>query len=179
MADPPAARICARLPDMLQFDVVLSLIGICAGVAVLASMLTAQRPGVWTTVFLISTVLTCLTGFILPHEHVLPSDVVGVIVLVALALAIVALYGRHLVGAWRWIYVVTAVLALYLNIFVGVVQAFDKVPMLSRLAPTQSETPFLGAQLLVLLLFIGLGALAVLWFHPPALDRGGTQRVKR
>lgn len=164
---------------MLRFHVVLSLIGICAGLAVLAGMLTARRPGGWTAVFLVSTVLTCLTGFILPHEHVLPSDVVGVIVLAALALATVALYGRRLAGAWRWTYVVTAVLSLYLNVFVGVVQAFDKIPALSRLAPTQSETPFLGAQLLVLLLFIALGALAVLRFHPPALDGRGPRRAIR
>ena len=94
-------------------------------------------------------------------------------------LATVARYGRRLAGAWRAVYVVTAVLSLYLNVFVGVAQAFDKVAALHRLAPTQSEAPFAVAQLLVLLLFIGLGALAVRRFHPPAGDPPGARRALR
>jgi hypothetical protein len=85
---------------------------------------------------------------------------------VVLAAAIVALYGQGLAGPWRWIYVGGAVLALYLNVFVGVVQAFQKLPFLSPLAPTQSEPPFVVAQLVVLGLFVALGILAVRTFHP-------------
>lgn len=145
----------------------LSLIGIGTGLVVLGGMLTAQHLSGWTVAFLVTTALTCLTGFPLPHTRLLPSDIVGVIVLSALALAILALYGYRLAGPWRRVYVVTAVLSLYLNVFVGVVQAFDKIPMLRRLAPTQSEAPFVVAQLLVLVLFVGLGVLAVRRFRPP------------
>jgi len=89
-----------------------------------------------------------------------------VISLVVLAIAIFALYGRHLAGAWRWIYVVTALIALYLNVFVGVVQAFQKLAFLKPLAPTQSEPPFLVAQIAVLVLFVLAGILTVRKYHP-------------
>jgi hypothetical protein len=92
--------------------------------------------------------------------------VLGVISLVVLAIAIVALYFCGLAGAWRWIYVTSAVLALYLNVFVAVVQSFQKIPFLQPLAPTQSEPPFLVAQLAVLAIFIICGIIAVRRFHP-------------
>jgi hypothetical protein len=148
--------------------VVVSLIGIVAGVVVLAGMLSARRLPSWTALFLSTTVLTSVTGFFFPSERVLPSHVVGVISLVVLAVAILALYLYRLTGAWRWLYVVSAVLALYLNVFVGVAQAFQKLPVLSRLAPTQSEMPFLVAQLLVLALFLVLGIRALARFRPAA-----------
>lgn len=148
--------------------VVISLVGIVGGVVVLAGMLSARRLPGWTVLFLSTTVLTSVTGFFFPSERVLPSHIVGVISLVVLSVALLALYGYRLAGAWRWLYVVSAVLALYLNVFVGVAQAFQKLPVLSRLAPTQSEPPFLVGQLLVLVIFAVLGARAAVRFRPAA-----------
>src|SRR5271169_5933017 len=146
--------------------VLLSLVGIFTGFVVLFGMLSSKKADGWTTLFLTTTVLTSLTGFPFPRDHILPAHIVGVISLVVLAIAIFALYSRHLAGHWRWIYVVGAVVALYLNVFVAVAQAFLKVPTLSALAPTQSEPPFLIAQTVVLVIFIVLGVLAVRSFHP-------------
>ena len=101
-----------------------------------------------------------------------PPHVVGVLSLVVLAAAILALYGYRLMGAWRWIYIATAVLALYLNVFVGVVQAFQKLAFPNALAPTQTEPPFMIAQAVVLLIFAGLAVLAVRAFHPRAAPAG-------
>jgi hypothetical protein len=151
---------------MLGFHVIVSLIGIVSGIVVLVGMLSAQRMAGLTAVFLATTVLTSVTGFFLPAEHLLPSHVVGIISLVVLAIALTALYLRRLAGAWRWIYVVTAVIALYFNCFVGVAQAFQKIAALHALAPTQSEPPFMIAQLVLLAVFIVLGFLAVKRFHP-------------
>src|SRR6266498_983518 len=135
--------------------VILSLIGIVSGIIALFGMLGARRPGGWTALFLATTVLTSVTGFFFPRDHLLPSHIVGVISLVVLAVAILALYGYRLARSWRWIYVASAGVALYLNVFVGVVQAFQKLPFLKPLAPTQSEPPFLITQLVVLALFVG------------------------
>lgn len=145
--------------------VLISLAGIGSGSIVLFGMLTGKRRDGWTAIFLISTVLTSLTGFGFPIDHLLPSHKVGIISLVVLALVIPARYVFHLAGAWRRIYVVGAALALYLNVFVAVVQAFLKVPALKALAPTQKEPPFLVAQLVVLLVFVGLTILAAKRFH--------------
>ncbi len=129
-------------------------------------MLGSKRLDGWTALFLATTVLTSVTGFFFPADRLLPSHIVGIISLVALAAAIVALYAYRLAGSWRWIYVTAAVVALYLNVFVGVVQAFQKLPFLQRLAPTQSELPFLAAQLIVLAVLIVLGFVALRRFHP-------------
>ena len=145
--------------------VVLSLVGIVSGFVVAAGLLGSKRLDGWTALFLATTAATSLTGFGFPFDHLLPSHVVGGISLVVLAAAILARYARHLEGAWRWIYVVGAVLALYLNVFVLVVQAFMKVPALNAMAPTQSEPPFLAAQSVVLLLFLVLGTAAVKKFR--------------
>jgi hypothetical protein len=145
--------------------VVISLIGIGSGLIVVFGLIASSRHEGWTALFLVSTVATSATGFGFPFDHLLPSHVVGILSLVVLALAIVARYARHLAGTWRWIYVVSAVVALYFNVFVFVVQAFQKVPALSALAPTQSEPPFLITQLVVLLLFAALGFVAVRRFH--------------
>ena len=145
--------------------VLLSLVGIASGFIVVYGFLTGKRLNSWTSIFLATTVLTSLTGFLFPVEHILPSHVVGMISLVVLAVAIVARYALHLANAWRWIYVVSAVLALYLNSFVAVVQSFLKVPALKALAPTQKEPPFLVAQLTVMAIFIVLGILSVKRFH--------------
>ena len=147
--------------------VVLSLVGILAGLIVVFGMFGSKKLEGWTALFLATTVLTSVTGFFFPFDKILPSHIVGIISLVILAIAIVALYAVHLAGSWRWIYVVSATVALYLNVFVGVVQAFQKVPFLASLAPTQSEPPFMIAQAVVLVIFIVLGIVAVRSFHPP------------
>lgn len=146
--------------------VVLSLVGIFTGLVVLFGMFGSKKLDGWTAVFLATTVLTSVTGFPFPRDHILPSHIVGIISLVVLAIAIFALYSRHLAGSWRWLYVVAAVVALYLNVFVAVVQAFLKVPTLNALAPRQSEPPFLVTQVFVLVIFIVLGIVAVRSFHP-------------
>jgi hypothetical protein len=146
--------------------VILSLIGIFTGVVVLIGMLKSNRLSGLTAVFLATTVLTSATGFLFPFDKLLPSHIVGVISLVVLALAILALYVFRLAASWRWVYVGSAVLSLYLNVFVAVVQAFLKVPFLSELAPTQKEPPFAIAQGVVLLVFVVLGILAVRSFRP-------------
>jgi hypothetical protein len=136
--------------------VVLSLVGIGSGLLVMLGLLTGNdRPG-WTLLFLATTVATSVTGFGFPFDHLLPSHKVGIISLVVLAVAIVARYALHLAGPWRPVYVVCAAVALYLNVFVGVVQAFQKVPALAALAPKQTEPPFVVTQLVVLVLFIVL-----------------------
>lgn len=145
--------------------VVLSLIGILAGFVVVYGLLNARRLDAWTTVFIWSTVLTSVTGFLFPFHELLPSHILGVLSLIALAVAIPALYVFHLAGGWRNSYVVTAMIALYLNVFVLIAQLFMKVPALKALAPTQSEPPFLVAQTLALIVFIVLGVLAVKKFH--------------
>jgi hypothetical protein len=149
-----------------NLHVIISLVGIAAGLVVLYRMLESKRSPGWTGLFLTATILTSVTGFFFPAEHLLPSHVVGIISLVVLAIALAALYLYHLRGAWRWIYVVCAVVALYFNCFVAVVQAFQKIPAVHALAPTQAEPPFLIAQLAVLAIFVVLGLLAVKRFHP-------------
>jgi uncharacterized membrane protein SirB2 len=149
--------------------VVISLAGIGSGLVVVFGLLAGKRLDGWTALFLVTTVATSVTGFGFPFDHLLPSHKVGIISLVVLAIAILARYVFHLAGAWRWIYVVCAVIALYLNVFVLVVQAFEKVPALQALAPTQKEPPFLVAQLVVLAIFIALGIFAVKRFHNQAV----------
>src|SRR5262249_45450961 len=116
--------------------------------------------------FLLTTVLTSVTGFGFPFTHLLPSHKVGILSLVLLALAIVGRYVFRLAGAWRSIYVISAMISLYLNVFVLVIQLFEKVPSLRALAPTQSEAPFLVVQVAILLLFILLITLSAKRFHP-------------
>jgi hypothetical protein len=154
------------LSTFTQVHVVISLIGIVAGLIVAFGMLTAKRLDRWTALFLLTTVATSVTGFFFPFHGFTPAIVVGIVSTVVLAVAILARYGRKLAGAWRWIYVVTALLALYLNVFVLIVQLFQKVPTLKALAPTQSEPPFQIAQLVTLTLFVVLTILAVRRFRP-------------
>jgi len=151
--------------------VVLSLVGIASGVVVLYGLLTRKRLERWTALFLASTVATSVTGFGFPFDHVLPAHVVGVISLLVLAVAIVARYALHLNGAWGRLYVITAMVAFYLNVFVLVVQLFQKVPTLHALAPTQSEPPFVLAQLAVLALFVAVGAVAATSFRKVPVRR--------
>ena len=146
--------------------VVISLIGIGSGIVVLWGMIRNKRLDGITAIFLTFTVLTSVTGFGFPFTHVTPGIIVGVISLALLALAIAARYAFRLAEAWRLIYVVTALMALYLNVFVLVVQSFEKVPALHALAPTQSEPPFVATQLVVLVVFIILTLFAGRKFHP-------------
>ncbi len=145
--------------------VLLSLVGIGSGFIVVFGLLSSKRLNGWTLLFFVTTVLTSATGFLFPVEHLLPSHIVAILSLVALTIAILARYTFHMAGAWRTTYVVGAVIALYFNCFVGVVQAFEKVPALKALAPTQKEPPFLVAQLVVLAIFVGLGIVAAKRFR--------------
>jgi hypothetical protein len=151
-----------------KLHVVISLIAILAGLVALVAMIGNRRLNGVTALFLITTVLTSVSGFFFHSKAIGPPHIVGVISLVVLAIALWALYGRNLAGLWRPTYVVTAALALYLNGFVGVVQAFDKIPALHRLAPKGSEPSFAAAQGATLLLFVILGYLAVRRYRPVA-----------
>src|SRR5260370_36655101 len=149
--------------------VVFSLVGIFAGFVGVGGFLTAKRRNGWTALFLATTVLTSVTGFLFPFHKFLPSHAIGIVSLLVLAVTIAALYFFHLTGPWRRTYVIGAVIALYLNVFVLIAQFFMKIPALKALAPTQSEPPFLGTQVVVMLLFIVLGALAAKRFPPEAV----------
>jgi hypothetical protein len=151
---------------LTKVHVVISLIAIFAGFVVVFGLLTGKRLDGWTALFLITTALTSVTGFFFPFHGFSPAIGVGILSLVVLAIAIFARYGRRLAGASRWIYVVTAMLALYLNVFVLIVQLFQKVSALKALAPTQVEPPFLIAQLGALVIFVVLTVLAVIRFRP-------------
>jgi hypothetical protein len=161
-----------RLAMNLDFSVytwvhvIISLIGIVTGFVVIKGMLASQRMNDWTAVFLGTTALTSLTGFGFPFEKILPSHIFGVISMVVLLIAILARYAFGLEGRWRSAYVVTALIAQWLNVFVLMAQLFNKVKVLQPLAPTQSEPPFLGAQTVVMILFIFIGIAALRHFRP-------------
>jgi hypothetical protein len=146
--------------------VLLSLIGILAGLVIMFGLLTSKSLKSWTAIFIWTTVATSVTGFLFPFHRFLPSHAIGIISLIVLAVAIYALYGRHLAGAWRQVYAVTAMIALYLNVFVLIAQLFAKVPALKALAPTQTEAPFKEAQLAALIAFVVLTILAAIKFRP-------------
>jgi hypothetical protein len=151
---------------LLQIHVALSLIGIASGLVVLYGLLSGNPLAGWTALFLLTTILTGVTGFTLPPFDFDPARTVGVILLISLTAAVAARYLFRLGGAWRWVYVVSAIMALYLNVFVGVVQAFRKVPFLQSLAPTQAEPPFQITQIVVLAVFVLLAVVAVVRFRP-------------
>jgi hypothetical protein len=146
--------------------VVLSLIGIFSGFIVMFGLFTGKRLDGWTAIFLVSTVATSVTGFLFPFHRFLPSHGVGIVSLIVLAVAILARYTFELAGAWRRTYVISAMIALYLNVFVLIAQAFQKVSALKAMAPTQSEPPFLVAQLVVMAVFVALTIAAALRFRP-------------
>src|SRR6267154_2359944 len=149
-----------KMTTFTLVHVVLSLVGIGSGFVVVFGMIAAKQLKGWTALFLATTVATSLTGFLFPFHKLLPSHVVGIVSLVVLGIAIIARYARHLTGAWRWIYAVNVVIGLYMNVFVLVAQVFQKVPALKAMAPTQSEAPFVVAQVVVMALFVVLGILA-------------------
>lgn len=150
----------------------ISLVAIFTGLVVLFAMLSGHRAKGWTKWFLIAAVATTLTGFFFPFHGVTPAIILGIITMPVLALTIFARYSRRLAGPWRWIYVIGAVMTLYFNLFVLVVQSFEKVPALHAAAPTQTESPFKFAQLAVLVASILLGIIAVIRFHPEPARAG-------
>ena len=166
--------------------VVISLIGIGSGLMVVYGLLAAKRLAVWTAIFLTTTVLTSVTGFFFPIERFTPGIGIGIISLIVLAIAIVALYVRQLAGFWRPAYVVSSVVALYLNVVVLIVQMFGKIPPLHALAPTQAEPPFLVTQLLALAAFVAIAIGGVRRFRvlptpqaaSPSLARKDIDRAK-
>lgn len=154
------------LSAFTSLHVVISLVAILTGLVVLYGLLKSSRMDGWTFVFLLTTVLTSVTGFLFPFNGFTPAIAFGILSMILLIAAIAARYTYHLAGSWRWIYVVGAVLSLYLNCFVLVVQSFLKIPTFNALAPTGSEPPFAIAQGIVLVFFIVTGFLAVRRFHP-------------
>lgn len=148
--------------------VLISLIAIVSGLIVVWGMLSANKTSALTFIFLATTVLTTLTGFLFPITAFTPAIGVGIFSTFVLAITLLALYYFRLRGPWRWIYVSGATLALYLNVFVLVVQSFLKVPALNALAPNGNEPPFALAQGIVLVLFILAGLISLRRFHPVA-----------
>ena len=144
----------------------ISLVAIVTGIVVVFGMLAGNRLDGWTKWFLITAVATTITGFFFPFHGFTPAIGLGIISLPFLALTIFARYAKRLAGPWRWIYVIGAVICLYFNLFVLVVQSFEKIPALHAMAPTQTESPFKLTQLIVLLLSIVLAIVAVIRFHP-------------
>jgi hypothetical protein len=149
--------------------VLLSLIGIFAGIIVMFGLFAGKRLDGWTAIFLVSTVATSVTGFLFPFHRFMPSHGVGIVSLVVLAVAILARYSFHLTSGWRRTYVVSAMISLYLNVFVLIAQAFQKLPALKAMAPTQSEPPFLVSQLVVMALFVVLTIVAAIKFRDEAV----------
>src|ERR1700693_2464143 len=156
------------LSTFTMVHVIISLIAIASGTIVMFGLLGSNRMPGMTAIFLLFTILTSATGFLFPFEELLPSHMVGILSLVLLAIACIALYAMKLSGAWRWIYVVTAMASLYLNVFVLVIQSFLKIPALHALAPSvpPSEPPFAVIQGIVLLFFIIVIIGAVRRFRP-------------
>ena len=153
------------LPTFTLIHVLISVLGIISGLVVLGGLMAGARLEGWTALFLATTTLTSVTGFGFPTAAVSPAQIVGGLSLVILAASLAARYWMKLAGGWRTTYVVTAVVATYLNVFVLVVQLFAKTPALTQLAPTQQEPPFALTQALVLALFVWLGWAAVRGFR--------------
>jgi hypothetical protein len=145
------------LPTFTLLHVLVSIIGVLAGMVVVGGLMAGARFEGWNATFLITTALTNISGFFFPFVRLLPSHIVGIISLVILPVAVVARYPRKLEGSWRSVYAVAAVTVLYLNVFVLMVQLFQKTPGLIVLAPTQKSPAFVITQLILLLMFVGIG----------------------
>jgi hypothetical protein len=154
------------LSTFTTLHVILSLVAMLAGIVVMIGMLASVRLGFWAALFLATAILTSATGYLFPTSVLLSSHIVGAVSLVALIIAAIAFYTGRLRGVRRGLYVIGVTLAVYLDVFVGVVQAFQKSAFLHTLAPTQSEAPFVVVQLAVLLLFLAWGFFALRWFSP-------------
>jgi hypothetical protein len=157
------------LSAFTQLHVAISLIGIAAGFIVIIGMIASRTLPLVTALFLLTTALTSLTGFLFPFHGATPGIIIGVLSCVILVFAVVARYGGHMAGGWRSTWIATAILAQYLNFFVLIVQSFEKVPALHALAPTQKEGPFKLAQLATLIVFILLAILALRTMPSPGI----------
>jgi len=141
--------------------VVISLVGIGSGLVVMYGLCASKRLDRWTALFLVTTAATSLTGFAFPNKHLTPGIIVGILSMIVLAIAIPARYAFHMRGLWRPVYILSAALVLYFNVFVLVVQSFEKVSALHALAPTQKEPPFAITQLIVLVAFVVATVVAI------------------
>jgi len=160
-------------PALTFVHVAISLIGILSGIVVGLGLVVGKRLDGLTSLFLWTTILTSVTGFIFfPFHGITPGIVIGILSLIALAIAWVARYTKKMEGGWRKAYVITAMIALYFNVFVLIVQSFQKIPGLQALAPTQKEPPFQIAQLACLLIFVVWTILATLEFRAEAVGHG-------
>jgi hypothetical protein len=148
------------------FHVAISLTGIFTGFIAVFGMIAGKRLDGLTAIFLLTTGLTSITGFLFPFHGVTPGIILGILSLLVLAVAIPARYVKHLAGVWRKIYAITATIALYFNVFVLIAQLFAKVPALHALAPKGNEPPFLITELVVMALFVFLSVAAAIKFHP-------------
>jgi hypothetical protein len=155
-----------NMMQFLYFHVFLSVIGLGAGVFVVIGFVSSKNFSILTTTFLITTVLTSVTGFLFPWHGFTPGIVIGILSVIVLAVAMFALYGKKLAGEWRVVYVLSTCVAFYFNFFVLVAQAFNKVSLLHSIAPSQKSPGFAVTQLFVLVLFILLSARSVKRFHP-------------
>ena len=156
--------------DFTILHVIITLVAIGSGLIVVGGMFASNRLPLTTALFLFTTALTSVSGFLFPIHGFTPALGVGIVACVVLAVALLALYKERLVGPWRWIYVITAVVSLYLNVFVLVVQSFVKVSALNALAPTQTEPPFAVTQAAVLAIFVLITLIAVIKFQPPKVQ---------
>jgi hypothetical protein len=154
------------LSAVTTLHVILSLVAMLAGIVVMIGMLASLRLSFWAGLFFATAIVTSATGYLFPASELLPSHIVGAVSLIALVLAALAFYSGRLRGPRRWLFVVCVTLALYLDVFVGVVQAFQKLAFFHALAPTQTEAPFAIAQLAVLAIFLAWGFFALRWFIP-------------
>jgi hypothetical protein len=153
------------LPTFALLHVIISLVGIFAGLVVVGGFMSGKLLRGWTGLFLVTTILTNATGFFFPFAKILPSHILGGLSLLLLPIALFALYGKHLDGGWRRTFVILSVVTLYFNCFVLVVQLFSKFPLLIATAPTQKEPPFAITHLIVLAIFVWLGRAAVKGFR--------------
>jgi hypothetical protein len=151
--------------------VLVSLVGIASGLVVILGLIAGKRLPRWTALFLATTALTSLSGFLFPFNGVTPGIVLGVLSLILLLVAVIALYRGRLAGAWRGTYVINATLALYFNFFVLIAQLFAKVPALKAIAPTQSAPAFGITQLIVMAIFVSLTVLAFKRFRGEPQER--------
>jgi len=149
---------------------VISLIALASGVVVVADLFAPRVRRSWTALFLVTAVLTSATGFGFPFHGVLPSHVLSAVALATLAAAIYALYAAHLSGFWRLTYAISVVANLFFLVFVGIVQAFGKIPILHGFAPNGNELPVTVSQVVALVIFVALGIAAAKVFHRSARE---------
>ncbi len=159
--------------------VVLSLIGIATGFILMFGMIGGRKLPSWTVWFFVTNLLTDVTGFLFPFKGITPGIIIGVLSVVVLLLASLSYYVMRLVGTWRARYVISAAVVLYFNVFVLIVQSFEKLPMLKAIAPTQASAPFGITQLCALGLIVLLTFLAFRRFQPARFNRTLEEAAKK